>query len=86
MAALKGSANKVEKALEYGYNKIVRHAFGADSLLAQQQKRFTNLADQELAKTERTIENGIKTANRALAATKKNQETIFSLETASLIL
>ena len=77
MAALKGSANKVEKSLEYGYNKIVRHAFGADSLLAQQQKRFTNLADQELAKTERTIENGIKTANRALAATKKNQETIL---------
>mgnify|MGYP003641563660 FL=1 len=78
MAALKGSANKAEKALEYGYNKIVRHAFGADSLLAQQQKRFTNLADQELAQTERTIENSVKTANRALAATKKSQQTILN--------
>ena len=29
MAALKNSASKVEKGLEYGYNKIVRHAFGA---------------------------------------------------------
>ena len=78
MAALKGSVNKAEKALEYGYNKIVRHAFGADSLLAQQQKRFTNLADQELAKIEKTIENGIKTADRALAITKKNQATVLT--------
>ena len=78
IAALKGSANTAEKALEYGYNKIVRHAFGADSLLAQQQKRFTNLADQELAQTERTIENSVKTANRALAATKKSQQTILN--------
>lgn len=77
MAALKSSANKVEKGLEYGYNKIVRHAFGADSLIAQQQKRWTNLADQELAKTGNTIDSGIKAADRALAATKKSEAVIL---------
>ena len=77
MAALKGSASKVEKGLEYGYNKVVRHAFGADSLLAQQQKKWTNLADQELAKVENTIASSIKAADRTLAATKKNDARIL---------
>jgi len=77
MAALKGSSSKVEKGLEYGYNKVVRHAFGADSLLAQQQKKWTNLADQELAKVENTIASSIKAADRTLAATKKNDARIL---------
>ena len=77
MAALKNSASKVEKGLEYGYNKIVRHAFGADSLIAQQQKRWTNLADQELAKVENTIASSIKSADRTLAATKKNEALVL---------
>ena len=77
MAALKNSADKTEKALEYGYNKIVRHAFGADSLIKQQQKRWTTLADQELANVENTIESSITTANRALARTKQNEAVVL---------
>ena len=77
MAALKNSVDKAEKALEYGYNKIVRHAFGADSLIKQQQKRWTTLADQELANVENTIESSITTANRALARTKQNEAVVL---------
>lgn len=77
MAALKNSVDKTEKALEYGYNKIVRHAFGADSLIKQQQKRWTTLADQELANVENTIESSITTANRALARTKQNEAVVL---------
>jgi len=77
MAALKNSKDKIEKSLEYGFNKIVRHAFGADSLIAQQQKRWTTLADQELARTENTISNTIKDANRRLAATKKDEKSLL---------
>ncbi len=77
MAALKGSANKAEKAIEYGYNKVVRHAFGADSLIAQQQKRWTNLADQELSKVENTIASSIKAADKNLAATKKSESLLL---------
>ena len=77
MAALKGSASKVEKGLEYGYNKVVRHAFGADSLIAQQQKRWTNLADQELAKVENTVASSIKSADRTLAATKRSEASLL---------
>lgn len=77
MAALKNSADKTEKALEYGYNKIVRHAFGADSLIKQQQKRWTTLADQELANVENTIKSSITTADRALARTKQNEAVVL---------
>lgn len=77
MAALKNSKDKTEKALEYGYNKIVRHAFGADSLIKQQQKRWTTLADQELANVENTIKSSIDTANRALVRTKQNEAEVL---------
>ena len=81
MAALKNSVDKVEKSLEYGYNKIVRHAFGADSLIAQQQKRWTTLADQELANAEKTIASAIKDADSRLAATTKQAEAVRLRET-----
>ena len=84
MAALKGSASKVEKSLEYGYNKIVRHAFGADSLIAQQQKRWTNLADQELAKVENTIASSIRSTDRTLAKTKQNEASILEEATEAI--
>lgn len=77
MAALKNSADKTEKALEYGYNKIVRHAFGADSLIKQQQKRWTTLADQELANVTNTINSSIETANKALVRTKQNEAEVL---------
>lgn len=77
MAALKNSADKTEKALEYGYNKIVRHAFGADSLIKQQQKRWTTLADQELANVTNTIKSSIETANKALVRTKQNEAEVL---------
>lgn len=55
-ATLKDSASRWERGLNIFYNQIVSKTFSSNSLLAQQQKRFSLMADEQLVK----INNGLK--------------------------
>lgn len=78
LATLRDSVSKFERNLNWTYNKIVNKSFGGDSLIEQQQKRWTQAADSELNKSNKIVESLKEDANKQLANVKQTQSLKLS--------
>lgn len=76
LASLRNSTDRFEKALNYGYNRVLKNAFGSDSLIAQQQKKWTDLADSQFVNTTNSVKLATEDAARTLARTKRSVEQL----------
>tara|TARA_R110000803_G_scaffold71001_1_gene134046 strand:+ start:999 stop:3605 length:2607 start_codon:yes stop_codon:yes gene_type:complete len=74
MATLRDATTKFERTLNWGYNKIVNKAFGSDSLVAQQQKRWTQVADRELAASQKAFDTAKQDVKAKLANVTEQQQ------------
>lgn len=81
-ATLKDAQSKWERGLNILYNQVVSKTFASNSLMAQQQKRFSTLADKELAKTENVLQQTTDDVNAAIQDAKN--KLTFRAEQAKL--